>query len=129
MATVAPPESACVVKPIVLMAPPVALASKPDTKFIDAGAVPLRIFVPLKDAPSMASFNCAESDASEMLILLMSAPGFVASVIAVLIELIVVMTELIAEVAVSKTAWLCESAEFVAVTMPLSEVSCCPIDQ
>ena len=36
----------------------------------------------------------------------MSAPGFVASVIAVLIELIVVMTELIAEVAVSKTAWL-----------------------
>ena len=38
MATVAPPESAWVVKPIVLMAPPVALASKPDTKFIDAGA-------------------------------------------------------------------------------------------
>ena len=68
--------------------------------------LPLRTFVPLKDAPAMASFNCAESDASEMLILLMSAPGFVASVIAVLIELIVVMTELIADVAVSKTAWL-----------------------
>ena len=91
--------------------------------------LPLRTFVPLKEAPLIASVNCAESDASVVLMLVMSAPGLVASVIAVWIELIVVMTELIAEVAVSKTAWLCARAEFAAVTMPLSEFSCCPIDQ
>ena len=85
--------------------------------------------MPLNDAPAMASFNCAESDLSCVLMVAMSAPGLVASVIALWIEAIVVRTELIAEVAVSKTAWLWARAEFVAVTMPLSEFSCCPIDQ
>jgi hypothetical protein len=91
--------------------------------------LPLRIFRPLKDAPLTASVNYAERDASVVLMLVMSALGWFASVIAVEIELIVVIIELIAEVAVSRTAWLCERAEFAAVTMPLSELSCCPTDQ
>ena len=41
----------------------------------------------------------------------------------------VVMIELIAVLAVSSTAWLWESAELEAVTMPLSELSCVAIDQ
>src|SRR5277367_4876294 len=127
------PVSAWVWKLIVLTVPPVALASKPDTKLSGAANVvvmlPLRTFVPLKDAPLTASVNCAESDANVVLIFAMSAPGLAASVMAVWIELIVVMTELIAEVAVSKTAWLWARAEFAEVTMPLSELSCWPIDQ
>src|ERR1700677_2848351 len=127
----APPASAWVVNPIVLSAPPLELASKPDTKLIAVPdeMLPLRILVPLKDAPAMASVNCAESGASCGLVVAMPAPGLLASVIALWIEAIVVRTELIAEVAVSKTAWLWARAEFVAVTMPLSEFSCCPIDQ
>ena len=74
----APPESAWVVKPIVLTVPPVALASKPDTKLIGAPdeMLPLRILVPLNDAPAIASVNCAESDVSCVLMVAMSAPGW-----------------------------------------------------
>ena len=39
------------------------------------------------------------------------------------------MIELIADEAVSRTDWLCVSAELAAVTTPLSELSCVPIDQ
>ena len=64
------------------------------------------------------------SDASVVLMLPMSAPGLVASVSVAWIELIVVMTDEIAEEAVSSTDWLCVSAELAAVTMPLAELSC-----
>ena len=41
----------------------------------------------------------------------------------------VVMTDEIAELAVSMIAWLCCRAVLAAVSMSLAEVSCCPIDQ
>src|ERR1700733_14735129 len=53
----------------------------------------------------------------------MLGPGSVACVSAVLIELIVVMTELIAELAVARTDCPCESASLEADTTPLSAVS------
>ena len=64
----------------------------------------------MNEAPVTASVSCWPSDASVVLMLPMSAPGLVAWVSADWIELIVVMTELIAEVAVSRTDWLCVSA-------------------
>jgi hypothetical protein len=51
--------------------------------------------MPLNDAPLTASVSCWPSEASEVLILPISAPGSVAWVSAVAIELMVVMTELI----------------------------------
>ena len=60
---------------------------------------------------------------------LISAPGFWACVSAVAIELSVVMTELIAEVAVASTDWPSDSASLEAVTMPLSALSWAAIDQ
>ena len=58
-----------------------------------------------------------------------SAPGLVASVTADWMASIVVMTEEMAELAVSRIAWLWASAVLAEVTMPLSEVSCWPIAQ
>ena len=59
----------------------------------------------------------------------MFAPGFCACVSAVAIELRVVMTELIAELAVARTDCPSDSALLAAVTMPLSLLSCVAIDQ
>jgi hypothetical protein len=88
------PYSAWAVKAIVFTVPPVAVALKPETK-LSAVRLPLRTFMPLNDAPLTASVSCWPSEASEVLILPISAPGSVAWVSAVAIELMVVMTELI----------------------------------
>ena len=85
--------------------------------------------MPLNDEPVTESVSCWPSEASVVLMSASAAPGLVASVNAFWIELIVVMIELIAVLAVSSTAWLCDSAEFEAVTMPLSELSWVAIDQ
>ncbi len=61
--------------------------------------------------------------------LAISAPGSVAWVSAVEIELMVVMTELIAELAVASSDCPCDRASLEAVTTPLSAVSWAAIDQ
>jgi hypothetical protein len=125
----AAPVSAWAVKLIVLTEPPEAVALKPETKFRAAVNEPLRTLSPLNEAPLTASVSCWPSEASVVLMLLMSAPGWAASVSAVWIEPIVVTTELSADEAVSRTDWLCVRAEFAAVTTPLSELSWVAIDQ
>ena len=65
--------------------------------------LPFRTFKPLNEAALTASVSCWPSEASEVLMLPMLAPGSVACVSAVWIELMVVMTELIAELAVARS--------------------------
>ena len=101
MPPVVKPYSAWVVKAMVLIVPPVALALKPATKLSEV-TLPFRTFKPLKEAALTASVSCWPSDASEVLMLPICAPGSVACVSAVWIELMVVMTELIAELAVAR---------------------------
>ena len=110
------------------MFPPVAVALKPETKLRDA-TLPFRTFKPLNEAAVTASVSCLPSEASDVLILPICAPGSVACVSAVSIELMVVMTELIAELAVARSDCPCDSASLEADTTPLSAVSWAAIDQ
>ena len=123
-----PPVKAWAEIEIVFTTPPVVLALKPETKF-SVLCVPLRTLRPLNEAPLTASVSCWLSEASEVLTSPISAPGFCASVSALAIELSVVMTELIAEVAVASTDCPSDNASLEAVTMPLSLLSCAAIDQ
>ena len=108
--------------------PPVALALKPATKF-NVFCEPFRTFKPLNEAPLTASVSCLPSEAIEVLMSPICAPGFCACVSAVAIEFSVVITELIADVAVDRTDCPSDSALLVAVTMPLSTLSWVAIDQ
>ena len=90
---------------------------------------PSSTLVPLNEAPVTASVSSWPSEASVVLMSPSAAPGLVASVSADWIWLIVVMIDWIAVLPVSSTAWLCESAELDAVTMPLSALSWVAIDQ
>src|ERR1700730_973548 len=94
---------------MVLMLPPVALAWKPDRKLRDA-TLPFRTFKPLNEAAFTASVSCLPSAASDVLMVPMLAPGSVACVSAVWVELMVVMTELIAELAVARRDCPCDRA-------------------
>ena len=104
------------------MVPPVALALKPATKLRDV-TLPFRTFRPLNEAAFTASVSCLPSEASDVLMLPIWAPGSVACVSAVVIELMVVMTELIAELAVARSDCPCDRASLEADTTPLSELS------
>ena len=64
------------------MLPPVALALKPETK-LSAVTLPFRTFKPLNEAAFTASVSCLPSEASDVLMLPMLAPGSVACVSAV----------------------------------------------
>ena len=64
------------------MFPPVALALKPETKLRDV-TLPFRTFRPLNEAAFTASVSCLPSEASDVLMLPMLAPGSVAWVSAV----------------------------------------------
>ena len=76
------PYSAWVVKAMVLMVPPAAVALKPATKLRDA-TLPFRTFSPLNEAAVTASVSCLPSEASDVLMSAIWAPGSVACVSAV----------------------------------------------
>ena len=67
-----------------LIVPPLALAMKPGTKLSDA-TLPFSTFKPLNEAAFTASVSCLPSEASEVLMLPIWAPGSVACVSAVVI--------------------------------------------
>ena len=69
-----PPVRAWAWKEMVFSEPPVELALNPETKFIVVW-VPFRMFRPLNEAPLTASVSCWLSEASEVLMSPIAAPG------------------------------------------------------